>query len=123
MSDAFGNINDMFKEGLDDFKVDPQPEVWNSIEQNLGKMEFSKFNKQTFEEVKVEPSEGLWHKIQRKLWIHNFYRFTFNQLNIYYLSAAVGVALAAVLYFSLPEEISSDQLAENQMENHSCQLL
>ncbi|PLX01225.1 MAG: hypothetical protein C0594_13765 [Marinilabiliales bacterium] len=110
MRDNFDNINEMFGEGFDDFRVDPSPGVWDSIEKKLNKKDLSELNKETFRDYKVNPSEGLWNTIARKLWLHNFFRFTANQLNVYYLVGVLVVVAGSVWLLNNEEKESHKDL-------------
>lgn len=91
------NIGDLLKNGLDGFKVNPDPAVWDKIEQNIGYKNFDQLNGDAVRNVKVSPNEGLWARISRKLWFYNFLRLTPNQLNIYYVIAGL-ISISAIAY-------------------------
>ncbi len=48
MSRDFDNIEDIFKESFSDFKVEPQSQVWNKVEQNLKWKRFWHFHYRRF---------------------------------------------------------------------------
>lgn len=48
MSKDFDNIEDIFKESFNDFKVEPQSQVWNKVERNLKWKRFWRFHYQHF---------------------------------------------------------------------------
>jgi hypothetical protein len=108
MEGNFENMENLFND-LDGYKVDPNPDVWNNIEKELGKKQMNPFNGDTFAGFRITPSAGLWSTISQKLWIHNFWRFTANQFNIFYAAGIVTAIVGAVLFLLPGEENNTNE--------------
>ena len=53
-----------------------------------------------FEEFTTEPSAGLWTRIRYKLMWHEFFRFSLNTFNAYYLGAAIAITAGGIILFT-----------------------
>ncbi len=95
MSKEFRNIEDLFKDSFENAKVTPNKEIWDNIENNL-RSESYFHNK--FKSYFVQPSNKIWTNIQRKLFYLNFFRFSLQRFNVYYLSSIIALLLLIYNY-------------------------
>jgi len=121
MSDKLKNINDLFKDSFDGFKVDPAPDVWDKIEDKMMLNQGSGTFREAFRDFKVQPGTKVWNIIRRKLWFADFVSFSPLNFNIYYAGVA-ALMTGGILYYSgafdeapvLSEESNTIAVVDNE---------
>ncbi|MBI4648863.1 MAG: PorT family protein [Bacteroidia bacterium] len=110
------NIDGLFRDNLQGYKIEPGSNLWSKIEYILDSDPVGRYNHSNFEGLRINPSQGLWQKIAKKLWLYNFWKFTPNQINIYYALTSVIAISGIAIYFSfLPELNNKAQIVGNQI--------
>jgi PKD repeat protein len=71
--------------------------------------DFEKLFSEKFSDFVETPSEKVWSGIQRKLSISDFFQFSLNSLNIYYVAVTVAGLVGGLLLFNGSEESYSPQ--------------
>jgi PKD repeat protein len=61
------------------------------------KVNIEELYRSQFEEFTTEPSAGLWTRIRYKLMWHEFFRFSLNTFNAYYLGAAIAITAGGII--------------------------
>jgi PKD repeat protein len=74
-----------------------------------------------FEEFTTEPSTGLWTRIRYKLMWQEFFRFSLNTFNIYYLAAAVSITAGGIILISQLNRTDKDIKTETVVPSPSIQ--
>jgi len=82
MSYELKNINDLFKDSFNGFRVDPNPKVLDNIEKNILLNQEANTFSEAFRNFKVQPAAKVWNIIRRKLWFADFVSYIPLSLNI-----------------------------------------
>jgi len=78
------------------------------------KVNIEELYRSQFEEFTSEPSAGLWTRIRYKLMWQEFFRFSFNTFNIYYLAAAAAITAGGIILITTltrPDNIKTETVA------------
>jgi PKD repeat protein len=81
---------------------------------NNEKLNIEDLYSKQFEEFTTEPSAGLWTRIRYKLMWQEFFRFSLNSFNIYYLALATAITAGGIILISQlnrPENINAENIA------------
>jgi hypothetical protein len=88
------NIEDVFRQGFDDFQIKPSGKVWNGINKQMAAPRLEASYKNAFEGFRISPSEQIWRRVAAAVWVQRFIHFSPFSFNIYYLaiisSAIIG---------------------------------
>lgn len=91
------NIEDLFRQGVSDYKVSPSDKVWSGINKKLVGPRFDASYKNAFKGFKISPSEQLWRRISAAVWFNKFIHFTPFSFNIYYLGFIMTAVVGTVI--------------------------
>ncbi|HFC01290.1 MAG TPA: hypothetical protein ENJ53_10840 [Phaeodactylibacter sp.] len=75
------DIDDFFREGLDDFMVSPPPANWDEISSQLEGQEIDAFAKNQLDKLEVTPPPHVWNHVKRELPLSLWIRSRLNQLS------------------------------------------
>jgi PKD repeat protein len=64
------------------------------------KVNIEELYRSQFEEFTAEPSAGLWTRVRYKLMWHEFFRFSLNTFNAYWLGAAIAITASGIILFT-----------------------
>ncbi len=88
------NIEDLFKNNLNNLNVEPTSKVWERVNSNLW---YSNIQN-VFYNYTVQPTSNAWRKIALRLWFKDFIIFSPKTFNIYYISSVL--IISSILLFS-----------------------
>lgn len=71
--------------------------------------DFEKLFSEKFSEFEETPSDHVWHGVRKKLSISDFFHFSLNSINIYYVAAMLAGLIGGLILFTGSDEGSSSQ--------------
>ncbi len=104
--DNFKNIEDIFKDNLKDFNVDPTDKVWKGIKSNLWYSDIQN----VFRNFSIQPASSVWRTIAFRLWFRKFITYSPATFNVYYL---FSVLLVGFSFYFVQNQSSPFVSAEN----------
>jgi hypothetical protein len=66
--------------------------------------DFEKLFSEKFSEFEETPSDHVWHGVRRKLSISDFFHFSLNSINIYYVAAMLAGLIGGLILFTGSDE-------------------
>jgi hypothetical protein len=100
------NIEDIFREGLSEFNVQPSGKVWSGINKKLIGPRLESLYRTAFNGYKISPSEQVWRRIAAGVWFNKFIHFTPFSFNIYYAGFIITAAIGTVVTINNPPDLS-----------------
>lgn len=91
------NIEDLFRTGFDEYKVNPTEKVWSGINKKMAGPRFEALYRNAFNGFKVSPSEQIWRRVAAVIWFNKFIHFTPFSFNIYYLAIISTAIIGTVV--------------------------
>lgn len=79
--------------------------------------DFEKLLKEKFSEFEEIPSEKVWNGVQRRLSWNDFFHFSINSFNIYYVAVLVTALVGGVIVFSGNEDNVKDNKSLHQADS------
>lgn len=103
--DNFKNIEDIFKDNLKDFNVNPTERVWNGIKSNLWYSDIQNI----FRNFSIQPANSVWRTIAFRLWFKKFITYSPATLNVYYLFSVVLIGFTFFYALNQSEPILNSE--------------
>ncbi len=82
------------------------------------KLNIEELFRSQFDNYIVNPSPGLWSGIRTRIMWRQFFSFSFNTFNVYYLAAVLAVATGGMLFFASPAS-NGPEAANNPVSRQS----
>lgn len=108
------NIEDVFRQGFDDFQIKPSGKVWNGINKQMTGPRLEASYKNAFEGFRINPSEQIWRRVAAAIWFQRFIHFTPFSFNIYYLAIITTAIVGTVAIVNNPQYLDFVDFNENK---------
>lgn len=115
MNNQGDNIEELFKQKLQDSWVAPPQNVWNSLEASLSESFVEDLYKEKLKDDKKKPPITIWIGIQKALRWQQFLSFKYNTVNVYYTSAAVLLSLWGITMLTQNPQAHSPAVMQAQI--------
>ncbi|MDD3685404.1 MAG: hypothetical protein PHE56_01435 [Bacteroidales bacterium] len=108
------NIEDVFRQGFDDFQMKPSGKVWNGINKQMAGPRLEASYKNAFEGFRINPSEQIWRRVAAAIWFQRFIHFTPFSFNVYYLAILTTAIIGTVAVINNSPDLEFVDFDENK---------
>lgn len=95
-----GNIEDLFRSGLEGHTEIPSSNVWSGINKQMSGPRMESMYQKAFKGFKINPTEQVWKRIAAAMWFSKFLKFSPFTFNVYYSAVILTTIVGSVVSLS-----------------------
>ena len=90
------DLEDIFKDNLKDFNLDPTEKVWKGIKSNLWYSDIQN----VFRNFSIQPANSVWRTIAFRLWFKKFITYSPATFNVYYVLSIAFIGISSYYFYN-----------------------